>query len=157
MPGLSCWGLTEINPMVLISIYSCLLRKLRHREVTQLIISRARIWSREICLQGTACHSAADGIRMKDLSPWCYPKRYHWICLSLDGLSRDCCKGVSFPKAFWILDSCGEPHLSFSLRQLFSFDGWVCGKELLGSYASSWELPSYAAWMIILSWSCLLG
>lgn len=92
---------------------------------------------------------------MKDLSPCCHtegaPLEVSVICLSQYCLSRDHYKGIGFPHAFWVLDSCGEPHLSSSVQQLFSLGGWVCGEELLGSCASGWELPTYAAWMTILS------
>lgn len=90
-----------------------LVRKLRHREVTQLIGGRARILSHEIYLQSISCHSVADRIRMNAFSPGCRPEgaplEVSVICLGLYCLCRDHYKGIGFPNAFWVVDSVGSP------------------------------------------------
>ena len=92
MHGLSHLILTAILCYLLAPVF--LVMELRHREVIQLIISvRARILSHNIYLQSISCHSVADRIRMKDLSPCCHtkgaPLEVSVICLSQYCLSRD--------------------------------------------------------------------
>lgn len=77
-------------------IRSILVRKLRHWKVTQLESDGASILTHDLYFPSIHCHSVDDKVRMKDLSPGCYPEgpplgrvvfvilpSLYWLCKEL--------------------------------------------------------------------------